>query len=207
MPGIIPKAGHQLLELRQLRHRRADETLRARQSAIDKSAAAVDAALTDLLTWRRDRPRLEYETYDSLIGKAVTLNDLEEAKAKVISLHNHERLLEQRLEEALSETEQARWARAKAYTAARKAYRELEKCDSLVRALKAGPLKETDLQFMDLSSGPSNSAGAAVMGEWGRQKFYNKAQERPQDRSSRGSLSISPLVWSPSLRSWNGREG
>ncbi|MCP2223731.1 type III secretion protein [Bradyrhizobium elkanii] len=145
MPGIIPKAVHQLLALRELRRRRADETLRARQSAIDNSAAAIDAALTDLRTWRRDRPRLEHEIYDSLIGKAVALNDLEEAKAKMISLHDHERLLERRLEEALSETEQARQAREEAYNAARKAYRELEKCDSLVRALNAGPLKETDL--------------------------------------------------------------
>ncbi|UWU93605.1 hypothetical protein N2604_06695 [Bradyrhizobium sp. CB1015] len=43
--------------------------------------------------------------------------------------------------------------------------------------------------------------------ECGRASLYNKTQERPQNRFSRGSLSISSLVWSPSLRSWNGREG
>ncbi|RZN14955.1 MULTISPECIES: YscO family type III secretion system apparatus protein [unclassified Bradyrhizobium] len=140
MPRITPKAVHQLLELRKLRSRRADETLRVRQSAIDKSDAAIEAALTILRTWRQDRPRLEREIYDLLIGKTVALNDLEEAKAKMISLHDHERLLERRLEEALSETEQARQAREEAYNVARKAYRELEKCDNLVRALNAGPL-------------------------------------------------------------------
>ncbi|MDA9544861.1 hypothetical protein ACM43_10145 [Bradyrhizobium sp. CCBAU 45321] len=80
-----------------------------------------------------------------LIGKTVALNDLEEAKAKMISLRDQEGLLERRLEEALSETERAWQAREEAYKAARKAYRELEKCDNLVRPLKAGPLKEMDL--------------------------------------------------------------
>ncbi|WP_081493103.1 MULTISPECIES: type III secretion system stalk subunit SctO [Bradyrhizobium] len=145
MPGITPKAVHQLLELRKLRRRRADETLRVRQSAIEKSNAAIEAALTILLTWRQDRPRLEREIYDLLIGKTVALNDLEEAKAKMISLRDQEGLLERRLEEALSETERAWQAREEAYKAARKAYRELEKCDNLVRPLKAGPLKEMDL--------------------------------------------------------------
>ncbi|MGY4319189.1 chromosome segregation ATPase [Bradyrhizobium sp. JR3.5] len=145
MPGITPKAVHQLLELRELRRRRADETLRVRQSAIDKSGASIEAALAVLRAWRQDRPRLEREIYDLLIGKTVALNDLEEAKAKMASLHDHERLLERRLEAALSEIEQARQARQEAYNAARKAYRELEKCDHLVRALTAGRLKQTDL--------------------------------------------------------------
>ncbi|MGY4403852.1 type III secretion system stalk subunit SctO [Bradyrhizobium sp. USDA 3315] len=145
MPGVTPKAVHQLLELRELRRRRADETLRVRQSAIDKSGAAIEAARAVLRTWRQDRPRLEREIYDLLIGKTVALNDLEEAKAKMASLRDHERLLERRLEEALSEAEQARQARQEACNAARKVYRELEKCDNLVRALTAGPLKETDL--------------------------------------------------------------
>ncbi|MBB4383515.1 translation initiation factor 2B subunit (eIF-2B alpha/beta/delta family) [Bradyrhizobium sp. SBR1B] len=116
-----------------------------RQSAIDKSDAAIEAALTILRTWRQDRPRLEREIYELLIGKTVALNELEEAKAKMISLHGHERLLERRLAEALWKAEQAREARQEAYNAARKAYRELEKSDNLVRALNAGPLKEKDL--------------------------------------------------------------
>lgn len=145
MPGMTPKAVHQLLELRELRRRRADETLRVRQSAIDKSGAAIEAALAVLRTWRQDRPRLEREMYDLLIGKPVALNDLEEAKAKTASLRDHERLLERRLEEVLSEAEHARQARQEASDAAHKAYRQLEKCDILVRALTAGPLKETDL--------------------------------------------------------------
>ncbi|MET4608608.1 chromosome segregation ATPase [Bradyrhizobium sp. JR4.1] len=145
MPGITPKAVHQLLELRKLRHHRADESLRVWQSAIDKCDTAIEAALTILRTWRQDRPRLEREIYDLLIGKTVALKDVEEAKAKMISLHDHERLLERHLEEALSEAEQARQARQEASDAARKAYRELEKCDNLVRALNAGPLYEKEL--------------------------------------------------------------
>jgi chromosome segregation ATPase len=145
VPGIIPKAVYQLLQLRELRRRRADESLRVRQSALDKSDAGIEAALTDLRIWRQDRPRLERSIYDLLIGKTVALNDLEEAKAKMISLHEHERLVERRLEEAMSEAEQARQAREEAYNAARKAYRGLEKCDNLVRALKAGPLQEKDV--------------------------------------------------------------
>lgn len=145
MPGIARKAVHQLLELRKLRRRRADETLRVRQSAIDKSDAAIEAAVTILHTWRQNRPRLERQIYDLLIGKTISLNALEEAEEKMISLHDHERLLERRLEEALSEAEQARQAREEAYNAARKAYRALEKCDNLVRALNAGALKEKDL--------------------------------------------------------------
>ncbi|RTE88291.1 MULTISPECIES: YscO family type III secretion system apparatus protein [Bradyrhizobium] len=144
MPGVTPKTVHQLLELRKLRRRRADETLRVRQSAVDKSAAAVEAALAVLRTWRQDRPRREGEIYDLLIGKTVALNDLEEAKAKMVSLNDHERLLERRLAEALSEAEQARQARQEACNAARKAYRELERCDSLACALTARALKETD---------------------------------------------------------------
>lgn len=145
MPGITPEAVHQLLELRKLRRRRADETLRVRQSAIEKSDAAIEGARTILRTWRQERPRLECEIYGSLIGKKVALNDLEEAKAKVISLREHERLLERHLDEALSESEQAKQAREEAYNAARKAYRELEKCDNLVHAWKVAPLKERDL--------------------------------------------------------------
>ncbi|MCK1627313.1 YscO family type III secretion system apparatus protein [Bradyrhizobium sp. 160] len=142
---MTPKAVHQLLELRELRRRRAEETLRVRQSAIDKSGATVEAALAVLRTWRQDRPRLEREMYDLLIGKPVALSDLEEAKAKTASLRDHERLLERRLEEALSEAEHACQACQEASDATRKAYRQLEKCDNLVRALTAGPLKETDL--------------------------------------------------------------
>ena len=42
---------------------------------------------------------------------------------------------------------------------------------------------------------------------WFLEGFYNEVRERPQDRSSRGSLSASSLVWSPSLRSWGRRQG
>ncbi|MDK1378210.1 MULTISPECIES: YscO family type III secretion system apparatus protein [unclassified Sinorhizobium] len=141
---MIPKAVHQLLELKQLRRRRAEETLQVRHSALGKAAAAVDTALMELRTWQQERPRREAALYDALIGETVAVSDLEEVKAKIASLHEYEQLLERRLEAVLTEGHQRLQAREEAHKAARDANREAVKFENLVRSLHAGDTAEEE---------------------------------------------------------------
>lgn len=138
MPGMISKALPRLIELRKLRYSRQENVLRVRQLALDLAVAAAERALTDLQTWQQHRHRLESAMCDTLIGETVALSDLLGAKATMTSLHDHEQLLERRLEEAVVEADEAEQAREEAYTIARELRRQLEKCECLLQALQHG---------------------------------------------------------------------
>lgn len=138
MPGMISKALPRLLELRKLRFSRQQNVLRVRQLALDQAVAAAERALTELDTWQQDRHRLESAMCDTLIGETVALSDLLGAKATMTSLHDHEQLLERRVEEAVVEADEAEQAREEAYTIARELHRQLEKCECLLQALQHG---------------------------------------------------------------------
>lgn len=138
MPGMISKALPRLIELRKLRYSRQENVLRVRQLALDQAVAAAERALTDLQTWQQHRHRLQSAMCDRLIGETVALSDLLGAKATMTSLHDHEQLLERRVEEAVVEADEAEQAREEAYTIARELRRQLEKCECLLQALQHG---------------------------------------------------------------------
>ncbi|WP_445222840.1 type III secretion system stalk subunit SctO (plasmid) [Bradyrhizobium sp. Pa8] len=144
MSGVTLKATHQLIKLRELRRRRAEDALRARHLALDNATADFDVALTELRAWQQDWPRREDTLYDTLIGETVALKNLEEMKAEIVSLRDHERLLKRRLEETRTKVEQAQQAREEAYNAVREAHWEFNKCNTLLRALQAGSLMEEE---------------------------------------------------------------
>ncbi|MBA1143894.1 type III secretion protein [Mesorhizobium neociceri] len=152
-----------LLELKELRRRRTEDALRRRHGALDNAVAAVQTAVTDLRRWREHRPSREAALYDPLIGKAAALIDLEEVKAKVISLYQHEQLLQNRLEGARAEADRARQAREEAYHVAREAWRAVSKFEDLVRVLRTDANVEgersTDLELEDFAQG-RNSLGS-----------------------------------------------
>ncbi|GLS33037.1 Type III secretion protein YscO [Mesorhizobium albiziae] len=159
---MIPSAVHRLLELKELRRRRTEDALRLRHAALDNAVAAIENALTDLRRWREHRFSREAALYDPLIGQAAALIDLEEVKAKMISLRQHEQLLQNRLEEARAEADRARQAREEAYNLAREAWREVSKFEDLVRALRTDANLEeersADLELEDFAQG-RNSLG------------------------------------------------
>ncbi|RWP02749.1 YscO family type III secretion system apparatus protein [Mesorhizobium sp.] len=152
---MIPKAVDRLLELKEMRRRRAEDALRLRHAALDSAVAAVETALTALHGWREDLTRREAALYDPLIGEAAALIDLEEVKAKMISLREHEQLLQKGLEEARSKADLARQAREEAYSAGRKAWREVSKIEDLLRALRTNAALEekraADLELDDFA--------------------------------------------------------
>lgn len=135
---MISKALPRLLELRKLRSSRQQNVLRVQQLALDQAVAAAEHALTNLHTWQQDRHRLESAMYDGLIGETVALSDLLAAKAAITSLHDHEQLLERRVEEAVEEADEAEQAREEAYTIARELHRQVEKCECLLQAFQHG---------------------------------------------------------------------
>lgn len=138
MPGMISKALPRLLELRKLRYSRQQNVLRVRQLALDQAVAAAERALTNLHIWQQDRHRLESAMCDTLVGETVALSDLLAAKATMTSLHDHEQLLERRVEEAVVEADEAEQAREEACTLARERGKQLEKCECLLQALQDG---------------------------------------------------------------------
>ncbi|WP_164748451.1 MULTISPECIES: YscO family type III secretion system apparatus protein [unclassified Mesorhizobium] len=151
----MPKAVHRLLELKELRRCRAEDALRLRHIALDNTVAAIEKALTELRAWREDRSRREAAVYDPLIGEAVALIDLNEVNAKMISLRQHEQLLQKRLEEATAESDLARQAREEAYGVLREAWREVRKFENLVRALETDATlaeeRSADLELEDFA--------------------------------------------------------
>lgn len=138
MPGMISKALPRLLELRKLRYSRQQNVLRVQQLALDQAVAAAERALTNLHIWQQDRHRLESAMCDTLIGETVALSDLLGAKATMTSLHDHEQLLERRVEDAVVEADEAEQAREEACTLARERRKQLEKCECLLQALQDG---------------------------------------------------------------------
>ncbi|ULJ74445.1 type III secretion system stalk subunit SctO [Rhizobium gallicum] len=146
---------HRLLELKELRRRRTEDALRRRHSALDNAVAVVQNALTDLHRWREHRLSREAALYDPLIGKAAALIDLEEVKAKMISMRGHEQLLQNRLEEARAEADRARRAHDEAYHLAREAWREVTKFEDLVGVLRSDAQRKkersADLELEDFA--------------------------------------------------------
>ncbi|WP_353642788.1 YscO family type III secretion system apparatus protein [Mesorhizobium sp. WSM2239] len=159
---MIRKAVDRLLELKEMRRRRAEDELRLRRAALDNAVAAVGTALTDLHGWREELTRREAALFDPLIGEAAALIDLEEVNAKMISLRAHEQLLQKRLEEARAKADLARQSREEAYSAAREGWREVSKFEDLVRALRTNATLEekraADLELDDFAQG-RNSLG------------------------------------------------
>ncbi|WP_426443190.1 type III secretion system stalk subunit SctO [Bradyrhizobium genosp. P] len=141
---MISKAVPQLLEVRQLRFHREQDVLRVRQLALDQAVAAAELALTDLGSWQQDRRRLEDAIYHSLIGETIALSDLLGLKEKIVSLHEHERLLERRVQEAVVEADQALQARDEAHKVARHLYNKFHKCEHLLQALRDGDLRSAN---------------------------------------------------------------
>ncbi|MBB6413989.1 type III secretion system stalk subunit SctO [Mesorhizobium sangaii] len=150
---MIPRAVHRLLELKKMRRGRAEDALRLSHATLDNAVAAVGTALADLRRWREDLPGREAALYDPLIGEAAALIDLDEVNAKMISLRQHEQLLQKRLEQARAQTDLARQAREEAYGMAREAWREVSKFEGLVRALRTNATLEeersADLELED----------------------------------------------------------
>lgn len=138
MPRMMSKALPRLLELKKLRSSRQQNVLRVRQLALDQAVAAAERELTNLHTWQQERHRLESAMCDTLIGETVALSDLLGAKATMTSLHDHEQLLERRVEEVVVEADEAAQAREEAYTIARELRRQLEKFECLLQALQHG---------------------------------------------------------------------
>ncbi|UVK49068.1 type III secretion protein (plasmid) [Mesorhizobium sp. AR07] len=151
MSGMTPNPVDRLLELKKMRRRRAEDALRLRHTTLDNAVAAVGTALTDLRRWREDLPAREAALYDPLIGEAAALIDLDEVNAKMISLRQHEQLLQQHLEQARAQTDLARQAREEAYGTAREAGRGVSKFESLVRALRSDATLEEE-RSADLES-------------------------------------------------------
>ncbi|NRP75948.1 hypothetical protein ILFOPFJJ_06872 [Ensifer psoraleae] len=160
---MIPNAVQRLLQLKELRRRRTEDALRLRQAALDEAVAAIQTATRDLCRWQEHRPSREAALYDPLIGKAAALIDLEEVKAKMISLRQHEQLLQNRLEEAIAEADRARQAREQAYHLAREACREGSKFEDLARVVRTDANLEeersVDLELEDFAEG-LNSFGS-----------------------------------------------
>ncbi|MER8830547.1 type III secretion protein [Mesorhizobium sp. M0938] len=154
---MIPKAVHRILELKQLRRRRAEDALRLRQAALDNAVAAIETASTDLRRWQEDRPRREAALYDPLIGKAAALIDLDEVNAQVVSLRQHEQLLQKRLDATRAEADRSRQAREEAHSVAREAWREVSKFEDFVRRLRTNATLEeersADLELEDSLNG------------------------------------------------------
>ncbi|MES0139411.1 type III secretion protein [Mesorhizobium sp. M0016] len=141
---MINKAVHRILELKQLRRRRAEDALRLRHKALGNAVAAVGTALIDLRRWQEDLPRREAALYDSVIGKAAPLIDLDEVNAQAVSLRQHEQLLQKRLDETRGEADLSREAREDAHRVAREAWREVSKFEDLVRALRTNAKLEEE---------------------------------------------------------------
>ncbi|WP_420969594.1 type III secretion system stalk subunit SctO [Bradyrhizobium sp. B120] len=144
MPGMISGAAPRLLELRKLRYHRQQDVLRARQRALEDAVAAVDAAVNNHRTWRQERLRLEAALYDSVIGETVAIGALVSLKAKMISLHNRDQLLEKDLEQAVAQADQARRARDEACNIVRQTGKQFDKCEHLVRALHDASMKRPE---------------------------------------------------------------
>ncbi|TIN74472.1 MAG: hypothetical protein E5Y09_32625 [Mesorhizobium sp.] len=155
MSGMIPGAVDRLLELKTMRRRRGEDALRLTHTTLDNAVSAVATALTDLHGWREDLTRREAALYGPLIGEAAALIDLEEVNAEMISLREHEQLLQKRLEQARAKADLARQAREEAYSAAREAWREVSKFEDFIRALRTDATLEekraADLELEDFA--------------------------------------------------------
>ncbi|KRR20292.1 hypothetical protein CQ14_29675 [Bradyrhizobium lablabi] len=151
-----------LLELRKLRYHRQQDVLRARQLALEDAVAAVDTAAKNHRAWRQKRVRLEAALYDSVIGQTVALGALVALKAKMTSLHDHDRLLGKDIEKAFAEADQARQARDEACNVVRQTGKQFDKCEHLARALRDAAMGRPEQVCDNRAAVDTPRAGAAL---------------------------------------------
>lgn len=123
---------------------RAEQEERARRTALEAAARAVETARATLLDWREEMPRRETAIYDTVIGKLVDLDALDMCKARVVELRAQETLLAERLSETEAAASAARDALDVAHRALAHARRAVTKFDDLVGVLKAAALLEAE---------------------------------------------------------------
>jgi type III secretion protein O len=134
----------QLQRVKMLHADRAEQEERARRAALDAAVAGVETAREALAAWREEMPRRLAAIYDAVIGRIVTLEELDACKARALELRAHEAVLAQRVTEAEAAAKKALEALQAARARLDAARRAVTKFDDLVATLRASALAEAE---------------------------------------------------------------
>jgi hypothetical protein len=121
-----------LLQVKSAREQTAIGSLRQARAAVVETGEQLAAKRKELEEYRSQRPQRERRLYDDILNREVSLNDLEDLRAKIVRLREHEQSLSeeeialQRALEAAAKVEQ------EAHTVWQAAQREVQKVEELM---------------------------------------------------------------------------
>lgn len=133
-----------LLRIKTLRADRAEEEHRRRRAQLNAAIAAAAEAERVLGTWREEMPRREAAIYDEVLGRVVSLEELDAVNERVVQLREHERLLQERLGEAQAAVREAAKAADDAAAQSAQARRDVSKFEEIVAMLRQAGLAEAE---------------------------------------------------------------
>ncbi len=167
-----PETIRPLLRIKMLRADRAEEEQRRRRALLAAALGAAQAAERALQDWRVEMPRREEAIYAEVIGRVVSRDALDDVKERVVQLRAHERLLEQRLEDAQRAVHEAEKAAEEAAARALRARRDVSKFEEIIAVLRRAGLAEAerreDLELEEFARARDDEMEDGESDEWDR---------------------------------------
>lgn len=135
-----------LLRIKSARERTAVHRMHEARTATHEAREALEAGRQRLEEYRLWRPGRERELYDDIQGKEVSLDDLEELKAKIVGLREREQALIDESIELERAVDAAVRAEDEAHVAWQSAQREVQKVEEMLDDWRAREQREVERQ-------------------------------------------------------------